>query len=88
LCENPAKLIGKQHTKGKIEKGFDADLIIFDPEKSFVVTEELIHHKHKVTPYLNRELYGVVKKTFLGGKKVFDSGTFIELNKGKIILHN
>ena len=88
LCENPAKLIGKQQRKGKIDKGFDADLIIFEPEKSFVVTEDLIHHKHKITPYLNRELFGVVEQTYVAGKKVFDSGTFIELNKGKIILRN
>jgi len=56
-----------------------------DPEKSFVVTENIIQHKHKITPYLNEKLYGVVEQTYLKGEKVFDQGTYI-LNKGSNIL--
>jgi allantoinase len=86
LCENPAKLIGKTNTKGRIAKGYDADLIILDEKKSFIVTGEIIQHKHKITPYLNEELFGVVEQTYLSGEKVFDGGKFLHLNKGKIIL--
>ena len=86
LCQNPAKLPGKQNTKGKIEKGYDADLITWDEKRSFRVTESIIQHKHKITPYLNEELYGVVEQTYLSGEKVFDRGKFLHLNKGKIIL--
>lgn len=85
LCEEPIKLTGKQNRKGKIAMGYDADLVIWNPEKKFIVTEQLLHHKHKVTPYLGHELYGVVEKTYLGGVKVFDQGTFTKLNNGKII---
>ena len=85
LCENPAKLIGKQNSKGKIEKGYDADLIVWDEKKSFVVTENIIEHKHKITPYLNNELFGVVEQTYLSGENVFDKGTMV-LHKGKTIL--
>lgn len=88
LWENPAQLIGMQHKKGKIEKGFDADLIVFDPEKSFRVTEDIIHHKHKITPYLNRQLFGVIEQTFIAGEKVVDNGMLIELNKGKLIFRS
>lgn len=88
LCEHPAKLIHRQHQKGKIEKGYDADLIILDPEIAFTITEDIIHHKHKVTPYLNRQLYGVVRQTYIAGQKVYDDGTFIELNKGQLIFSN
>ena len=86
LCENPAKLIGKQNSKGKIEKGFDADLIVVDDEKTFVVDESCCHHKHKVSPYMGETLYGVVEQTYLAGEKVYEDGKFIKLNKGKIIL--
>ena len=86
LCQNPAKLPGKQNTKGKIEKGYDADLITWDEKRSFRVTESIIQHKHKITPYLNEELYGVVEQTYLSGEKVFDRGKFLHLNKGEIIL--
>ena len=86
LCENPAKLIGKENTKGKIEKNFDADLIVWDDEKTFVVTEGVIHHKHKITPYLNEILTGVVTQTWLAGEKVFEDGIFLHLNKGKLLI--
>lgn len=85
LCENPAKLTGLKNLKGKIAIGYDADFVVWDPEKKFTVREDIIHHKHKITPYLNNELYGVVEQTWLKGEKVFDRGEFI-LNKGSLIL--
>ena len=87
LSENPAKLIGKQNSKGKIAKGYDADIIVWDEKKSFLVTEDIIQHKHKITPYLDEKLFGVVEQTYLSGEKVFDEGKFLHLNKGKIQLH-
>lgn len=85
LCEKPAILPGLQQRKGKMEKGYDADLVVWNPEKSFLVTEEMIHHRHKLTPYLGEELFGVVEQTWLNGEKVFDRGEFV-LGKGKKIL--
>jgi allantoinase len=85
LCEKPAILAGKQNSKGSIAKGYDADLVVWDPDQHFTVTETMIHHKHKSTPYLDEELYGVVEQTYLKGEKVFDKGQFI-LNKGCILL--
>lgn len=87
LCEKPAVLPGLQNRKGKIEKGYDADFVIWSPDKSFIVTEELIHHRHKLTPYLGEELYGTVEQTWLGGEKVFDAGKFLHLTKGSFIYH-
>lgn len=89
LCENPSSLV--QHTKTKsdsyrVQKGQKADLVVWDPEEKFIVTEESIHHKHKITPYLGEELYGVVAQTWLAGEKVYDEGKFLHLNKGKILL--
>ena len=86
LCERPALLPGIQKSKGKIQKGFDADLVVWDPEKQFTVTEQIIHHKHKITPYLNEKLDGVVEQVYLNGVKVFDEGSFTKLNQCKIIL--
>lgn len=86
LCEKPAILTGKQNSKGKIAKGYDADLVVWDPEQKFTVTESMIHHKHKITPYLGEELCGVVEQTWLEGVKVFDKGEFI-FNKGSIVLN-
>ncbi|HKC35196.1 MAG TPA: allantoinase AllB, partial [Chitinophagaceae bacterium] len=86
LCENPA-LLPQLKTKGKIAKGYDADFVVWDPERSFTVTKDIIYHKHKITPYLNEELYGVVEQTWLGGEKAYDGGKFLHLNKGNVLYH-
>jgi len=85
---NVAKFLKIDGERGRIAKGFFADLVVWSPEESFVVNELNIYHKHKVTPYLNNRLKGVVKKTYVSGFSVFDNGKFDERKKGKIILKN
>ncbi|WP_448697389.1 allantoinase AllB [Mucilaginibacter sp. AW1-3] len=87
LSENPAKLIGKQNSKGKIAAGYDADLVIWNPDRTFTLTKDMIQHKYKVTPYLYHELYGVVEQTYIGGVKAFDNGIFTQPNLGKPIFN-
>jgi len=86
LCEKPA-LLPQLKTKGRIAKGYDADFTVWNPEKKFTITEDVIHHKHKITPYLKEELSGAVVQTWLHGNKVVDNGKFLHLNKGSILYH-
>lgn len=86
LCEKPAALAGVGHRKGKIAVGYDADLVIWDPDRLFTVNAETLYHKHKLTPYINEKLYGVVEQTYIRGVKVFDQGHFTALHQGKTIL--
>jgi len=86
LCEKPA-LLPHLMSKGYIAKGKDADFVVWSPEKSFSVTENIIYHKHKITPYLNEELYGVVEQTWLCGQKIVAEGKFLHLNKGSILYY-
>lgn len=83
-----AQFLSLDHSKGKIEKGFDADLVVWNPDKKFMVEKKNIHHRHKMTPYEGIELSGVVEETYVGGKKVFDHGSFVSSPSGKIILRN
>jgi len=73
LCEGPARLAGLGDRKGRIAPGFDADLVAFDPEAEFTVDDAALEHRHKLTPYHGRTLRGVVRKTFLRGRVIFDS---------------
>ncbi|MFZ1333214.1 MAG: allantoinase AllB [Flavobacteriales bacterium] len=85
LCENPAKFLGLT-TKGKIETGCDADLVIWDPEARFVVKEEAIHHRHKLSPYVGMKLSGMVEKTVLQGRVTFDQREFQRDPIGQVFL--
>jgi allantoinase len=76
MAEEPARLAGCHSHKGRIAEGCDADLIIFEPEAEFVVTEDCLHYRHPVSPYLGEKLRGVVKATYLRGQCVFSSGKF------------
>ena len=85
MCERPAQFLGL-NTKGKIIKGADADLVIWNAEEQFTVTESNTYHRHKLSPYIGKTLTGVVRHTFVKGKKVFENGDFISLNQGEILL--
>lgn len=76
MSSQPAKLAGCGARKGKFATGFDADFVVFDPEATFTVTNDRLHQRHAITPYLGEKLRGVVKRTYLRGKAVFCDGEF------------
>jgi allantoinase len=77
LTERAAALVGLSGRKGTIAAGRDADLVVFDPESSFVVDAKKLFHRHPITPYDGRQLRGVVTTTYLRGTKVFDRGQHV-----------
>ena len=86
LCSSPA-LLPQLKNKGRIEKGCNADIVAWSPEEKFILAENDLHHKHKISPYLGKELYGTVLQTWLRGEKLYDDGKFLHLNKGRILYH-
>lgn len=76
MAEQPARLAGCDQRKGRIAAGYDADMVVLDPEAEFTVTTDRLHHRHPVSPYLGERLRGEVKKTYLRGAAVFDDGDF------------
>jgi allantoinase len=83
----PAKLAGLDKFKGKIAPGYDADIVIWQPEKEFEVRTELINFKNKITPYTGMKLRGVVEATYVHGNKVFDRGEFSQEPLGNLLLN-
>jgi allantoinase len=76
MAQAPAKLAGCHTRKGRLAAGYDADFVVFDPEREFTVTADRLHCRHPVSPYLGEKLRGEVKATYLRGKKVFGDGEF------------
>jgi len=70
LTINPAKLL--KINKGMLNIGTDADIVIFDINKKWIVKENKLFSNSKNTPYINKELYGTVEKVIIGGEEVFD----------------
>jgi allantoinase len=85
LCRAPAKLVGLENRKGVIAAGYDADLVIWNPAAQFSVKGDALQHRHKLTPYEGRTLSGVVEKTFLRGRKIYDGGEFIGEPRGLLL---
>ena len=67
----PARFVHFAHRKGSLLVGHDADIVAWDPRGDVLVAKEMIHHRHKLTPYLGRTLRGAVRKTFLRGAVVY-----------------
>ncbi|HEV8356223.1 MAG TPA: allantoinase AllB [Gemmatimonadales bacterium] len=67
----PARLARLHGRKGAIAAGYDADLVVWDPEARFVVDPAALRHRHKTTPYAGRELFGAVRATWVAGRLVF-----------------
>jgi allantoinase len=76
MSEQTARLAGLDGRKGKLAVGYDADIVIWNPDERFTVRTELIHHRHKLTPYAGMELFGKIEETIVKGKCVFNRGNF------------
>ena len=76
MSEAPANLAGCGKRKGRLAPGYDADFVVFDSESAFVVTQDRLHYRHPVSPYLGETLQGEVLATYLRGQQVFSDGQF------------
>src|SRR5215203_117194 len=86
LCTNPAKQVALQSRKGAIAVGGDADFVIWNPDRKFTVDAATLHHRHKITPYEGEMLRGVVEKTFLRGRKIYDGPQSAQVPFGQMLI--
>jgi len=83
MSAQPAKLAGLEERKGAIAAGWDADLVVFDPEQEFTLRAGSLHYRHLVSPYLGEKLHGQVRATFVRGVTVYKEGSFPDPPTGR-----
>ena len=84
MAAAPARLAGLDGRKGQIAVGYDADLVVFDPDEEWIVSGQALEHRHPVTPYDGLRLRGIVKTTVLRGNVVFDGGRVLSAPRGTL----
>ncbi|KXZ50155.1 hypothetical protein GPECTOR_17g791 [Gonium pectorale] len=68
LSEAPARLAGLAGRKGKLAPGYDADVVVWEPETRTNTSVALNLHTHKLSPYTDVPLKGKVLASVVGGE--------------------
>ena len=84
LSWNPAQRFGLLN-KGDIAPGCDADLVLVDPDATFVVRAAQSESHQGYTPFEGIELSGRVKSTFLRGLLIYDDGKILGPARGQYL---
>src|SRR5687767_11621840 len=73
---SPAKIFGLFPRKGTIAPGSDADIVVFNPNRTQVLSVKTLHMNVDYNPYEGRVVQGVSETVISRGKVVVDGGTF------------
>ncbi len=86
ICsENPAKIFGCRD-KGSIAIGKDADIVIYNPNMEFTITNDKMHSDCDHTIWEGVKLKGYPEQTYSRGRLVYDKGEFVgESGWGKFV---
>jgi len=74
---SPAKIFGLFPRKGTMAPGSDADIVIFNPNRTTTLAARTLHMKVDYNPYEGREVTGVTETVLSRGRLVIDNGTFV-----------
>jgi dihydropyrimidinase len=74
LSENPAKIFGFYPRKGTIQKGADADLVLFDPNQVQTIQSKTQHSKVSYTVYEGKKCLGMPVLVMQRGKILVENG--------------
>ncbi len=82
MCHAPAQLF-KIEKRGYIRQGYFADLVLVDPDRPWIVTQDNILYKCGWSPFENIQFSSSVISTWVNGVRVYHNGSFDEVSKGK-----
>jgi len=74
---SPAKIFGLFPRKGTIAPGSDADLVVFDPNRTVTLAAKTLHMKVDYNPYEGRQVTGAADTVLSRGRLVIEDGQFV-----------
>lgn len=81
---NPAQRFGL-YKKGNVAPGYDADLVLLDPDKTFTVRAAESESGQGYTPFEGLELTGQVQATYLRGQPIYEGGSVVGSARGEYL---
>ena len=74
---SPAKIFGLFPRKGTIAPGSDADVVVFDPNRTITLSARTLHMKVDYNPYEGRQVTGAADTVLSRGRLVIENGKFV-----------
>ncbi|MDD9797800.1 MAG: dihydroorotase family protein [Alphaproteobacteria bacterium] len=84
VCLNPARRYGL-HNKGDLAPHMDADIVLLDPDKSFIVRAAESESGQGYTPFEGQELTGKIMQVFLRGQCIYEDGKVVGKPQGRYL---
>lgn len=89
MSANPARRWGIYGQKGSIQPGFDADLVIFDPNQEYTITSDELYYLNKISAFVGYKGTGRPVMTLLRGQIIARDNVLCKDNRiGKQIFRN
>ena len=74
---SPAKIFGLFPRKGTIAPGSDADIVVFDPNRTMTLSAKTLHMNVDYNPYEGRQVTGATDTVLSRGRLVIENGKFV-----------
>jgi dihydropyrimidinase len=74
---SPARIFGLFPRKGTVAPGSDADIVVFDPDRTITLSASNLHMNVDYNPYEGRQVTGATDTVLSRGRLVIDGGKFV-----------
>ena len=85
VSEGPAALAGLQQTKGAIATGFDADLVIVDPNRTTLIRPAMMRSRQRRGAFDGMDFRFAIRDVFLRGRSIVRDGKLTGRPSGRMV---